>query len=215
MKDNWSGRQTLAIMFLGTIIGLILWLILMYFLHLLLQNMGFSVDFWAMTEAMSTAAAAAAVIGGGLVAYRQLMEGANMRYIEVADRLFSELNSSDNIASRRWIFQQLPENPENPAEILHNMNAEGQGHIKRTLNSMDRVAFLTQSGWIPEELIMPWMNPMIVKAWVKLKPYVEYERERRGEPDYYKDAGEIGEKCVAWRNQHLEQSEVKFLEKAL
>ncbi len=30
------------------------------------------------------------------------------------------------------------------------------------------------------------MNPMIVKVWDKFKPYVEYERQRRHEIDYYR-----------------------------
>ena len=87
--------------------------------------------------------------------------------------------------------------------------------MKRVLNSLDRVAFLTQDGWIPEEMIMPWMNPMIVKAWIKLAPYVDYERDRRGEPDYYKHAGELAQRCMAWREQNLPGAHTRWIDDAL
>jgi len=43
------------------------------------------------------------------------------------------------------------------------MTPEGHAAMKRVLNSLDHIAFLTQAGWIPEDMIMPWMNPMIVR----------------------------------------------------
>ncbi|UCG26075.1 MAG: hypothetical protein JSW55_08860, partial [Chloroflexota bacterium] len=64
-------------------------------------------------------------------------------------------------------------------------------------------------------IVMPWMNPMIVKSWLKLKPYVERERELRGEPDYYEHAGELGEKCLEWRSKNLEEAEIKWRKNAL
>ena len=50
------------------------------------------------------------------------------------------------------------------------MTPEGQAAVKRVLNSLDHIAFLTQAGWIPEAMIMPWINPMIVKAWASWRP---------------------------------------------
>jgi hypothetical protein len=84
------------------------------------------------------------------------------------------------------------------------------------LNSLDHVAFLTQAGWIPEELIMPWMYPMISKSWLKLKPYVEYERERRKEPYYYINASRLAERCIAWGKANLpEADKVEWVKDAL
>jgi hypothetical protein len=168
MNANWSGRWTFIAIVASTAIGFIFWLISLFYFWLLLRAIvGAAVDFWAMTGALSTAVAAAAVLGAGVVAYRELSEVASSRYLEVGDRLFSELNSTQNIAARRWIFQELPDDPQ---QGLGALTEDGQAHVKRTLNSLDRVAFLTQAGWIPEEMVMPWMNPMIVKVWVKLEP---------------------------------------------
>ena len=165
-----------------------------------------------MADALSAGAAVAALFGGGVIAYRELNEMASSRYMEVADRLFSELNSPENIEARRWIFLELPDDP---GPGIASLTPEGQAYVKQTLNSLDRVAFLTQAGWIPEELVMPWMNPMIVKSWSKLKPYVDFESQRRDEPDYYKHASELCERCLDWRRDNLPETQITWVEDAL
>ena len=212
MISKWLERHPL-IVFVGiSATGLAAGLGALFFLWLVLQALGISTSLWAMIEALATAVAAAAVLGGAFVASRELSELANVRHLEVADRLFNELNSPDNVAARRWIFQNLPDDPQ---VGLQSMTPEGRDAIKRVLNSLDRAAFLTQADWIPEEMIMPWMNPMVVKAWHKLGPYVDYESRRRNEPDYYEAVRDLSEKCVAWRRQHLPQSQATWIEDAL
>jgi hypothetical protein len=179
---------------------------------LALRAVHLETDLWAMTGALSTAVTAAAVLGGGFVAYRQLSEGASSRHMEVADRLFTELNSEENIRARRWIFQNLADDPQVGIPALDD---EGRDAIKRTLNSLDRVAFLTQSGWIPDDMIMPWMSPMVVKAWAKLCPYVEYESRRRAEPDYYEHACVLARRCQEWRTANVPEAKVRWVDDAL
>jgi hypothetical protein len=179
---------------------------------LVLLAVGISTNLWDMTQAVSTVVAAAAVFGAGFVAYRELGELAHSRHVQIADSLFAELNSAANIEARRWIFKHLPPDPE---DGIPSLTPEDHDTIKRVLNSMDRVAFLTQSGWIPERLIMPWMNPMIVKAWTRLEPYVRYEGERRHEPDYYEHARALAERCLAWRAKNLPAAEITWIDDAL
>lgn len=212
MSGDWSGRLTLIAILVATAAGFVLWIGFLFFVWLVLRAAGASTSFWAMTEALSTAVAAAAVLGAGIVAYRELAEGASSRHMEVADRLFEELNSSENIDARRWIFQNLPDDP---AGGVHSLTPEGRAAIKRVLNSLDRVAFLTQAGWIPDEMIMPWMSPMIVKAWDKLGPYVEYESRRRHEPDYYEHARKLAERCRAWREKNVPHAKTTWVDDAL
>jgi hypothetical protein len=58
------------------------------------------------------------------------------------------------------------------------------------------------------------MNPMIVKVWEKIGAFVEFERERREkEPDYYKDAQELAERCVRWRKQKYHYEGFEWLDK--
>ena len=172
--------------------------------------------FWGghSLESISSAVAAAAVFGAAYFAYQELKEIANTRYMDIADRLFGELNSPENVAARRRIFQNIKEEPE---AGLKNLSQEDQDAMKSVLNSLDRVAFLTQSGWIPDELVLPWMHPMIAKSWEKLEPYVLYERKRRNEPYYYAHAGRLAERCKQWRAENLKEEErkTKWVDNAL
>ena len=165
-----------------------------------------------MTEALSTALAVATVIIAGFFAYRELDEAGHSRYLAVADRLFDELNSPENVAARRWIFQHLKATPETDIPALTDADRDA---IKRVLNSLDRVAFLTQEDWIPETMIMPWMNPMVVKSWRVLEPYVKYERARRDEPDYYEAIDGLAKRCMAWREQNYPEAETRWVDDAL
>jgi len=212
MSEKSPGILTLALFLVITLLGFIVWVFSLSLLWLLLHVLRVNVDLIAMIEALSTAMAAAAVFGAGFIAYRELSEVANSRYLEIADRLFDELNSSDNIEARRRIFQNLEEDPE---EGTKEMSAEDRDAVKKVLNSLDRVAFLTQSGWIPDEVIMPWMHPMIAKSWEKLEPYVNHERTRRNEPYFYRYAGELAERCKMWREKHSVAAETKWVDNAL
>jgi hypothetical protein len=208
-KSTWL---TLSLFAAVTLLSFAVGMILMLGLWGVMRLSGVEADFWAMTEAIATAFAAAAVIGAGVIAYRELNEVSSSRHMEVADRLFDELNSPENIAARRWVYQNLPPDP---AEGLSKLEPDGQEKVKAVLNSLDRVAFLTQSNWIPDEIIMPWMHPMIEKSWDKLEPYVLYERDRRKEPYYYERAGELAERCKKWRKVNLPDLEVEWVDKAL
>ena len=157
----------------------------------------------ATIESAATAITAAAVFGAGYFAYKELSEIENTRYMDIADRLFGELNSQENIEARRHIFQNLTGKPE---DALEKLSAEDRDAMKKVLNSLDRVAFLTRDGWIPDDLILPWIHPMISKSWEKLGPYVLYERERRDEPYYYEHAGELAERCQKWREENLSEA---------
>ena len=44
----------------------------------------------------------------GFVAYRELGKPAHSRHIQIADTLLAELNSSENVKARRWIYHHLP-----------------------------------------------------------------------------------------------------------
>src|SRR5574339_350851 len=112
MNTKWSGIETMALFFSITVGGFLAWILALTCLWLLLRFFNFSTDLMAMIQALSTAVAAAAVFGAGFIAYRELSEVANSRHMEIADRLFTELNSAENIEARRRIFQNLHAEPE-------------------------------------------------------------------------------------------------------
>jgi hypothetical protein len=211
MEDSPS--RLIAKVFLLTVVGLIVWLGIIMGVWFLLQSQGIEADLLAMIESLSAALAGAAVFGAGVLAVGELQEASTGRHIDILNQLFEDLNSETNIAARRWIYVNLPDDPEKGVATLP---PEGQDAMKRVLNSLDHVAFLTQPGWAPEEIVMPWMNPMIVKVWLKVEPYVLYERERRGEPDYYEHAEQLAIRCLQWREKRFgEKARSKWVDRGL
>ena len=112
MTQNWSGRRTVAAILGITAVGFLVGILLLFYLWMFLRSLGFDPNFWAMTEALATAVAAAAVLGGAVLAFRELSEAGSSRHMAVADRLFEELNSKESVQARRWIFLHLPDDPE-------------------------------------------------------------------------------------------------------
>lgn len=212
MNIKSSGYMTIVLFIALAAVGFFLWVGVIAIAWLILRSAGFHVDFWVMLEALSLAVAAATVLSAGFVSYRELSEAASSRHLAIADRLFEELNSPENIAARRWVFQNLGGNPE---EAVKGMTEEGRSSIKQVLNSLDHVAFLTQAGWIPDEVIMPWMQPMIAKCWEKLGPYVIFEKQRRNEPSYYQYVGELAMRCHNWQVKNSPDWKVTWLNDAL
>ena len=179
---------------------LVVWLALR-FLHI-------ETSLWAMIEALSTAGAASLVLGAAFVAYRELNEITGHRHLDVADRLFAEMNSTESIEARRWVLQNLPDDPKLG---LAQMDEKGAKPSDASLTRLTALR-LTHRDWIPEEMVMPWMCVMVVKAWTKLRPYVYYERLRRHEPDYYRYAEQVAERCVQnWRKANVPDAEVVWV----
>ena len=56
--------------------------------------------------------------------------------------------------------------------------------------------------------LLEWMSPPIAEIWERIAPYVEREREARNEPDFYRSASYIGEKCLEWRTKKGMRSEI-------
>lgn len=204
MKLLNSGTRTLLIFAILTIIAFVIWI-----LGVIFVNNVFNISEGALfaVEALSTALTVATVFGAGYFAIQELSEASKTRYMEISDKLFNELNSTENIDARRIVYGLKRAKPDK------DLNQDQKDAIKKVLNSLDHVAFLTQKGWIPDEIIMPWMHPMIAKTWQMLEPYVIIQRQQRGEPYYYEHASELAERCFSWREKHnIDKGDYKFID---
>ncbi len=205
--------KDLGMIIIGAILGFIVWMFLQFAAWRLAQSsFGSTASFWTLVSALSTALTGASIAVGGFVAYRELSEAEKSRHIDIADRLFDELNSKENIEARKWVYMKMPDDPK---QWLANPTDEGNEAIKRVLNSLDQVSFLTQPGWIPDDTIMPWMHPMIAKSWEKLESYIKHERERRQEPYFYLYAEQVAERCRAWRIKNGLDKPTHWIDKAM
>lgn len=161
-------------------------------------------DMWSALEALATAAAFSVAVGGGLMVLAQLTEAVDSRNLTIFNDVFERLASDRNIDARRWIYQNLPDNP---GQGLASLSEEGRQNVKHVLNSFDHLGFLIQQDWVSgeaEDAIVGWVSPFVVKTWQKLEPYVNYEVEHRPEePDYYEAVRHLAEKCSMYRKALL------------
>jgi hypothetical protein len=191
---------------LGVFIG---WFVLVRLMWGLLGPTEDQASFWSAIEGLSSAATFAIAVGGGVMALVQLSEAVDQRLLAIESRnldvynqVFERLMSNEHIEARRWIYQHLDPNP---AVGLVQLDEVGRRYMKLVLNAFDHLGFLLQQDWVKDDAIIGWVNPIVVKTWAKLGPYVTYEAERRGEPDYYEAARLLAEKCMEWRLAHVEE----------
>ena len=213
--QNMTTGQVVRRAIIIAIFSLIGWVVLCFILWVGLRTFGFEVDYWAMLEALSTAAAVAQFLGGGIVALRQMRDSVDSRNLSTFTEIFNRLMSDQEIEARRWIYTQLPDDP---AAGMGNISREGQEHIKHVLNSFDHLGFLLEQDWITREAenaVIKWVSPMMVKVWAKLGPYVDYESRRRSEPDYYENVRFLAKRCQQWRAQFVPDSPVNWVKDAL
>ena len=198
--------KTIGVFIAVTLVVFLLWILGTFLIWRIFDSLALSDNLFVAIEALSTALAVATVFGAGYFAIQELSESSKTRYMEIADKLFNELNSEENIQARKIVYQLGAFNPD-ASLSLHQRQA-----IKKVLNSLDRVAFLTQKGWIPDEVIMPWMHPMIAKSWDKLELHVILQRNQRGESYYYEHASELAERCFVWRKKNQILNQVNYIE---
>src|SRR5258708_20214144 len=114
MPNNVRQSRTFVTIIVLIAVSFVLWLFALFIVWAILQSRGSTTTFWAMTEALSTAVAAAGVLGAGYVAYRELSESSSSRHLEVADRLFNELNSQEKTDPPPSTYLNLPTHPQPP-----------------------------------------------------------------------------------------------------
>jgi hypothetical protein len=207
-----STTQVVILALTISVFSFVGWLGLCLVVWGLLRAIGIRFDFWPMLEAVSTAAAVAQFLGGGVVALVQLTESADGRNLGIYNDVFATMMSDENIEARRWIYLHLPHNPE---EGISSLDPVGQAHVKRVLNSFDHLGFLLQQNWVTGDPVIHWVSPMVVKVWQKLGPYVAYEIKRRKEPDYYESAQLLAKRCQEWRATQMLDADIVWLNDAL
>ena len=148
MKTLTSGMKTLGVFIVVTLVVFLLWVSGISLIWRLIGSFALSDNLFVAVEALSTALAVATVFGAGYFAIQELSEASKTRYMEIADKLFNELNSEENINARKIVYQLGSYDPS------VGLSQDKRDAIKKVLNSLDRVAFLTQNGWIPDEVIL-------------------------------------------------------------
>ena len=167
----------------------------------------------------------AILIGGLIFAAQEYTRQESQVSFEIYKSIHAKLTDPNDEAARRWIIQNIkPFNEEEMSKdewikkasekihkktITENENlAPGHESLKRVLNTFDYFGFVAENHINVEGALLEWMSAPIAKVWERIKPYVENERDKRKEPDFYKSAFYIGEKCLEWRINKGLKSEI-------
>lgn len=212
LKHQSSGKVVLAAGALSLAAFVVAVLVVWLFWLLASPSRVIEWDLWNMFEGLASTAAFATVIGGGVVILAQLVETVDSRNRAVYNEVFQRMMRDEEIEARRWIYLELPGDPE---QGIASLSPEGQRHVKLVLNSFDHLGFLLKQDWITDAGIIEWVSPIVVKTWEKLGPYVEYEARRRGEPYYYFAARHLADRCREWWQKNRSDAPINWIEKAL
>ena len=191
------------------------WIVFVFILTRIFTPPDSNTDVWSALEGISSAAAFALAIGGGVVVLVQLNESVDGRNLSIFTEVFEKLMSQEQEDARRWIYQELP--PVSRGGIAQ-LSPEDRQKIRTVLNVFDYLGFLIRQEWVTEEAtetIVDWVNPLVVKVWAKLGPYIDVESGLRDEPDYYLDVRNLAEHCIKWRRENYPDREIVWLDDAL
>jgi hypothetical protein len=85
----------------------------------------------------------------------------------------------DLAADRRLIVSELA-----PELGMSDIPAEIRDQVDRVSHYLDQLGFLVDHQLVKAEVVAGFMGDSIIRLWKILSPYVEAERQRRGEDDY-------------------------------
>lgn len=165
-------------------------------------------ELWSMMEGISSLGALAAIAAGTIAALWQQREVLHSRNLEAYTVVFQYLMSDEHIAARGTLYrlesfpvEQGSKGPTLSDETFRAIDAylatldnTQTRQMKMVLNEMDYLGVIIGRGWVGEDALLEWASPMVSKSWVKLEPFVLFERMRRNEPYYYLAAGLLGER---------------------
>ncbi|GAB4471108.1 MAG: hypothetical protein Kow00124_07910 [Anaerolineae bacterium] len=158
-------------------------------------------DLWSIFEGASSAGAFALAFGAGLVALVELNENIESRNLSTYKDVFERMMSPDEVAARRFLFQEMPKEPQAQIDLIM-ASEEARENVRKVLYTLDYLGFLVTHDWVTHEAVIGWFSPIVMRAWHQVGAFVHYERERRKEPDYYIDAENLAIRCKQWRIDH-------------
>ncbi len=139
------------------------------------------------------------LVVAGLVAVFQLRATQKSRYLEAVVRMFEDFGSRDAYADADAVLGL-------PAAIQDYTSQEVE-LATWAVRVYEEIAFLTQSGMIPENYIIPLYSRRIVWSWDALQPFIQNERQLRDNGGEYRLGGDgryfegLAKRALAYRER--------------
>lgn len=173
---------------------------------------------WSLLEGYSSLITVAILIGGLIFAATEYLRQESQISFQIYESIHARMTDPIEESARRWIIQNIePRDPNITKEEWYKKTAKkihkrpkgweealapGHQSIKRALNTLDYLGFIAENYINVKGPLQEWMSAPIAKVWERIEPYLEVEREARGEQDFYRSASYIGKKCVEWRKKY-------------
>ena len=132
-----------------------------------------SQDFWSILSSIASVLGFTVVIWTAFMALGQLKEMARSRHLEAMLQVYEMIGSDQARADRRFIYVKLK-------SIPASLTAEEWEYVEKVSAVFDRIGNLASHGLIPEEEFFQSHCEIIIKAWMKLEPYIMYRRRVYG-----------------------------------
>ena len=128
---------------------------------------------WSVAASITTVLGFFVIVYTVLVALGQLKEMTRTRHLEAMLRVYDIIGSHEARIQRRFIYTQLTSPP-------YQLSSEERDHIEDVSASFDRIGKLIEDGLVPRDMLFDSHCEMIIRCWIKLKPYIIYHRQQIG-----------------------------------
>ena len=139
-------------------------------------------------------------------AYVQTRGFEKNRKLQAALTIFKELQASELMEGRRYIYEQIPQDIKNidVAQLKEHLQK-----VESSLIAFERIGYLVYEGHIDTEPIIVNYWPSIWRCWKKCATLIRWARTQRGEKVYFARFEDLFYRCEAYRAEN-EFEEPKF-----
>lgn len=122
------------------------------------------------------------LVVAGAVAWRQLREAQRARYLGAIIRMFDDIGSRESYEDADAVLG-LP-------ATIDEFTTQEMELATWTTRVYEQLAFLVESGMIPEKYIVPLDSRRILWTWDALQPYIQEQRRLRDSGGAYRISGD-------------------------
>jgi len=185
---------------------------LVRFIPPLTNKLGVAEGDWSRLEPFFALLTFAYAVAAGIVVLREFAESSDSRNLSIYQDIYEKIMSPEAIEARRQIYTDVPDGT--PKEVYDAILQDKamQDCVKKVLNQIDYFGFLVSQDWVTSDEMVGWLSPIVVKVWRKIGPAIEYELSTRPEePDYYRSAFDLVQRCEEWRDRKYPDRDKKIV----
>ena len=129
-------------------------------------------------------------------AIRQLARLRHSNMLPVALDLFREFRTPQFRDHMRYLQEELWDQCPPGGIGIADLSDEARGHLAPVSGYFNNVGVLVANGVVDTELVQSFMGGSVLRAWWRIAPYVEVERQRRNDPNYALFFENLAARCI-------------------